>query len=534
MALDFENSLPSLSQLDLWYRVDNNEDLYLSDINGLIRFRWPYFRDNWGFIKSKYIAKIDTYSNPQLLRLQIDGFTRFIDSQRNIQNSKNPFDSSDVISRFYTIFDTTPINSVNLSYEERLIVTSVVNTIKRYTRGDFLLIRDQLIKERDQIADKVGTTDADYNRVYNRSALIARINISNKDINNMFQLQEAIKSVDFILANSFSLSTATIDPFALAKANANNPLIDIKTYSSGYLAKLNYREDLQALAKRTLGDPDKWIDIAIANGLKTPYIDEVGERIFLISTANGNQINISQTDINNNLNIDKLSIGQIVLLQSTTQTFPEQRTIQNITQVPISGEIIIELAGESNLNRYKLSESAYVRVFKPNTVNSNFYIMIPSNSPINDTLKGDTPWFLQGSDETSKKQKIDLNLSDSGDLNFDSTNDLQLSYGLNNAIQALKLKMMIEAGELRRHPDFGLDSVQGLSNASVKATRSILTNSITSMVKADERFSGIVSLDITYGKDQSLNAPSIISVILIVKLVGSGQLLPITFSINKG
>ena len=534
MALDFENSLPSLSQLDLWYRVDNNEDLYLSDVTGLIRFRWPYFRDNWGFLKNKYIAKIETYSNPQLLRVQIDGFTRFIDSQRNVQSSKNPFDSSDIISRFYTIFDTTPINSVNLSYEERLVVDDAVSAVKKYTRGDFLLIRNQLEKERDQIADKVGTTDVDYNRVFNRSALVARVGVGNKDINNMFELQEAIKSVNFILANSFSLSTATIDPFALAKANANNPLIDIKTYSSGFLAKLNYREDLQALAKRTLGDPDKWIDIAITNGLKSPYIDEVGERVFLISTANGNQINISEVDANNNLNIDKLSIGQVVLLQSTTQTFPEQRTIQNITQVPISGEIIIELAGESNLNRYKLSESSYVRIFKPNTVNSNFYILIPSNSPIDDTLKSDTPWFLQGSDETSKKQKIDLNLSDSGDLNFDSTGDLQLSYGLNNAIQALKLKMMVEAGELRRHPDFGLDAVQGLNNAGATLTRSILTNSITSMVKADERFSGIESLDITYGNDKSINAPSMINVNLIVKLVGSGQLLPITFTINKG
>jgi hypothetical protein len=534
MALDFEGSLSGLSRLDLWYKVTGNEELYLSDITEIIRLRWPYFRDNWEFLKDKYLGLMKTYSDPKLLQTQINNFSEFVESQRNSKTNKNPFENSDIIPRFYSIFDSTTINSVSLTYEERQIVENKKREVNAYTRGDFLAIRDQLAKERDQIADRDGTTDPDYNRVFNRSPLEARVDINNKDINKMYQLQEAIKSTDFILANSFSLSTATIDPFALAKSNANNPAIDIQSYSSGYLTKLNYGEDLQALAARTLDSPDKWIDIAITNGLKAPYIDEVGERLFLISNASGNQINIAETDINNNLNIDKLSIGQVVLLQSTTQTFPEQRTIQNITQVPISGEIIIELAGESNLDRYKLSESAYVRVFKPNTINSSFYIMIPSTLPLDDTSKSDTPWFLQGSDGTDKRQKVDLNIDENGDLNFNSTGDLQLSYAMTNAVQAIKLKMMVEAGELRRHPEFGLNPVVGLTNANIALTRQILTNSISKMIQADERFASIDTLDITYGTGVDSNFPTVININLIVKLAGSGQLLPVTFSINKG
>ena len=173
----------------------------------------------------------------------------------------------------------------------------------------------------------------------------------------MFQLNEAIRAVDFILANSFSLENSTVDPFALARTNANNPAIDIQTYFSGTLERLNYGEDLQSLAARTLGDPDQWIDIAITNGLKPPYIDEVGEKIPLISNASLNQINIAETNANNELNIDKLSVGQIILLQSDVETFAEQRTIQSIKQVPVSGEIILELEGEPNLERYKISEN---------------------------------------------------------------------------------------------------------------------------------------------------------------------------------
>jgi hypothetical protein len=534
MALDFEGALSGLSRLDLWYKVSANADLYLSDITELIRLRWPYFRDNWEFLKDKYIALIPNYSDPELLQTQIGTFSEFVDSQRNSKSNKNPFDNSDIIPRFYSIFDVTAIASVSLTYEERQIVDNKKREILAYTRGDFLAIRADMVKERDRIADIVGTTDEDYNRVFNRSSLTARVDINNKDLNKMYQLQEAIKSVDFILANSFSLNTSMIDPFALAKANANNPAIDIRSYSSGYLVKLNYGEDLQALAARTLGDPDKWIDIAITNGLKPPYVDEVGERIFLISNASGNQINISEADANNNLNIDKISIGQVVLLQSTTQTFPEQRTIQNITQVPVSGEIIIELAGESDLDRYKLSENAYVRIFKSNTINSSFYIMIPSTQPLDDTSKSDTPWFLQGSNGTDKRQKVDLNLDENGDLNFNSTGDLQLSYGMTNAVQAIKLKMMVEAGELRRHPEFGLNIVVGNTNANIITVRKILADSISKMIQADERFSNIDTLDITYGSGTESNFPTVININLIVKLAGSGQLLPVTFSINKG
>ena len=532
MALDFENSLPSLSELDLWYRVTGGEDLFLTDIPEIIRFRWPYFRDGWEFLKQEYIDLIPTYSDPQLLKANIDAFTEFVNSQRNSLSSRNPFDNDVIISRFFAIFDSTLINSVSLSYEEQQILDQKIRSIQQYTRGNFLDIRAQLQEERDRIADKVSTTDEDYNRVFNRSAQTARVNATNKDLNKMYELQEGIKAVDFILANSFSLDSSFIDPFALARSNANNPDIDIQTYLSGTLAKLNYQEDLQSLAARTLGDPNKWVDIAITNGLKPPYIDEVGERIPLISNASSNQVNIAGVDAGNQLNIDKLYVGQIILLQSDTETFPEQRTVQNVKQVPVSGEIILELNGESDLERYKISENAYIRVYKPNTTNSSFFIMIPTNDALDDEVTNDIPWFLQGADGTEKRQKVDLSIGEDGDLVFNSIGDLQLSYGLSNATQAIRLKMSVEAGELKRHPDFGLPAVAGAVNSDFESTKEVLSESIVSLIAADERFANIESLQVEYNRVTDNVQASSVNVNLVVRLAGSGQLLPITFSIN--
>ena len=532
MALDFERSIDSIADLNLWYKIKGNEDLALSDIPEIIRLRWAYFRDNWEFIKQGYTDAAPTYGNPDELKAQIDAFSEFVISQRVHSHERNPFDNGNIIFRFFTIFDNTLINNVNLTYEEQLSVDAKINYIEGFTRGNFLHIRTQLEAERDDLADKANTTDADYNRVFNRSPQAGRVSIKNKDINKMFELQEAIKGVNFILANAFSLDTAAIDPFALARSNANNPAVEIGNYSSGSLTKLNYGEDLQALARRTLGSPDQWIDIAIANGLKPPYIDENGEKLLMISNASGNQINISGFDASNELNVDKLSVGQLILLQSDIETFPEQRNILNINQVPISGELILELSGEADLDRYKLSEGAYMRIFKQNTTNSSFFILIPSEDALDSDAQGDIPWFLQSSDVTEKRQKIDLLLDPSGDLNFDPTGDFQLSYGLENSVQAIKLKMMIEAGELRRHPEHGLIALAGSSNQDINDVKAQLTESIVSNVQADERFSGIDRLDVTYSKVVDNASAVQLGITLIVQLSGSGQLVPITFSVN--
>ena len=531
MALDFQKTLPSLSTLDLWYKVVAKEELYLSDIPELIRLKWPYFRDNWHFIKDKYEKSIPYYSEPEALRSQIQLMTDFVDMQRN---TKNAFDSEFILVRFFAIFDNTSINSDSLNYEERQIIDNKKNEVLAYTRKDFLNIRSQLEKERDELTDRIGCSSSDYNTVFARSSQPFMTKAKNKDMNNILELQEAIKSVNFILANSFSLSTSTIDPFALAKANANNPEIDIQTYFSGFLAKLNYGEDLQSLASRYLGDPNKWIDIAITNGLKAPYIDEVGEKIYLIASGGGNKINIKKVDSNGNSNSDKLIIGQPILLQSSTLNFPEQRLINNIIEIPQSGEIIIELSGEEDLHRYNKIDNAYIRVFKLNTTNSSFFIMIPSKTKLDDNNKSDTPWFLKKSDGIEKKQKVDICINDNGDIDFNSSSDLNLSYGLNNSVQAVKLKMSTEVGELRHHPEYGLANVKGIRNNDIVLIKKILSDSINSMIKSDERFAGIDKLDISYVPVFSNNSATVINVNLIVKLAGTGQLLPISFTINKG
>lgn len=521
------------SELDLWFKVNSGDDLTLMDMPQIIPGRWNYFKNNWEFIKPEIITKIQGYFDPSFLNKQIEDFSQFIDKQRNLSSKINPLSDSKVINRYYAIFDNVYIDSIDLTNEEITSIENKSNEIRLFTKNDFLRIKKDLTDYRDSVAELVGLSDITYNDIYNKSSIPPQSNASIDDLNNMVNIQESIGNVDFVLANLFAVDQV-VDPFALARNNANNPEIDIGQYSSGRLVRLNYGEDLQSLAYRYFGDSARWIDIAIANGLKPPYIDEVGQKIRLLSNGQGNQINVGPTDTSNALNIDKFYINQIVTLQSEVQNFPEQRTVTQIRQIPVSNEIILELDGEPDLNKYKISDNAYIRVYKPNTTNSSFFILIPSDEPLDSNRKDEDPWFLSKKQADEKKAKIDLALSDSGDLLLSTNEDIKLSYGLENAIQAIKLKILTESGSLRYHPEYGLVNVKGSQSNQISDIKTTITQSLLDQISSDPRFDRIESLDVEYAiEDQSLTAAAYIKISMSVRLAGGDTIIPIAFTITK-
>jgi hypothetical protein len=393
---------------------------------------------------------------------------------------------------------------------------------------NFLNIKKTLRAYRDYLADAVGLSDPDYDAIYSRAPVKQQSPASITDLNLMQVIEGQLATVDFILSNLFAVDTA-IDPFALARQNANNPDINIGQYQSGKLVKLNFGEDLPSLAKRFFGNPDQWIDIAIANGLKDPYVDEIGTELFFLTNGNGTQINLSPTDTFGNENLNRFFINQFILIRSNTNPFPTQRIVTGIKQIPLSGEIILTVSGDPNMNLYTLADHASVRVFKPNTINSSQYILIPSERPLANPRIEEIPWFMTGKAADEKNTKIDFAIDNNGALLNSSNGDLALSYGLDNAVQAIMAKMRTELGTNSRHPGFGLINLIGTPTVVGDDVKVALVKAISGQISADGRFDRVQSLDVT--KNPS-NTAVAYDVTLVVKLAGSNTFLPITFTVN--
>ncbi len=523
----------AIADVNLWLKLRGGDNLSLADVPSIIPLRWQYFRDSWEFIKPNLIQNIASTMDPDFVNEQINDFSKFIEAQRTSAARINPFQDSQTFFRYYFIFDNSPIEAINLTNQEQQILESEIARVNAFSKNNFLDARKQITEYRDRVADIFGLSDEDYNKALNKSSIPAQISATIVEVNFLLTLQNSIKTIEFILANLFAVDSA-IDPFALARANANNPGINIGQYRSGKLVKMNYGESLEGLAARYLGDPNKWIDIAIANGLKPPYIDEVGQRIPLLSNGSENQINLSGTDINGNLNIDKLYINQPVFLQSSTEVVVDQRTIISLRQVPVSGEIILELDGARDMDRYKILDQAHIRVFAPNTINSSFYVLIPSQEPLPDDRNDEVPWFLAKSAEDEKRAKVDLAINEDGDLTFTTNGDIKLSYGLDNAIQAIKLKIVTELGSLRYHPTFGLVNVIGNKNSDIDQLRGLITQSILTQIESDGRFDRVEDLLVDYlVNNQTGQGVGAMAISMSVRLAGGTQVIPISFTVNN-
>lgn len=524
-----DNGLLALGKLKFWFAIQEGSAVLLSHVSDLIPLRWTYFRDNWNFVKQSLINNTNVYSDPDLLHKQIEAMDYLITVEQGNSTSKiNPFLNSDTYTSFYAIWDSTPISSVPLTREEEEIVLAKSRDVARYTKTDFTAMRHAFIDARDEIADITGTSDSTYNAAFYRSSIQQLRSVKIIDVEAMSNFQNAIETIDYILANGGYLPTAYIDPFALARQNAKNPELQIPSYQSGNLVKMNYGESLESLAKRFLGSPDKWLDIAVANGLRPPYIDEVGQALTLTSNGSGSQINLAKLDGFGKPNKDKFYIGQPVFLQSNAEVFVNQRHIISIREVPVSGELILELNGDPNLNIYKTIDNANVRVYQPNTINSNFMVMIPNLSAPSTLPSNEVPFFLLSSAEDEKRAGVDFLLNDNNmDLILTPTGDMALSYGLQNAMQNMTLKLSIEQGELFRHPSYGLTNVIGSKITNIDQQKQVLVTSITDMVNSDARYSGLETLNVQADNNA-------IKISLVVRLAGSGTLLPLNFSVNVG
>lgn len=123
--------------------------------------------------------------------------------------------------------------------------------------------------------------------------------------------------------------------------------------------------------------------------------------------------------------------------------------------------------------------------------------------------------------EAEKNFGIDLKLTKDNDLELSNLGDFRLAKGVENAAQAVKIKLFIEVGSILLHPEIGTDLQIGEKVSSAFAIKTQIIRSLS----RDERFDNVDAQVTVDGNT--------VFVTLAVTLSGTGISVPFKFAVQR-
>jgi hypothetical protein len=505
--------------LILFFKIDGGIPFALSDFPSIAEGRWQYFRDNWDFIKQKYLGIINGLPPSEVkskLQLQHKNFGELI--QQNIVSPQNPLSNKATFKQFVDLFGVILVNDLEATINELNIINSEVQRVTLLKRDDFLQMRERVRIVHDKTADSMGLSDVDYNNLYDRVSAPQIFTFRFENFPILSSLIALGNQITTLIPDSI-VEVAEPDPFEVIRRALNNGDIPMNSSSTGFVVPFPAGSSLEQVAKKYLGDPDRALELATANGLQFPYVDETGQKIPLLLNGIGNTILVPLAESN------RFALNQEVFVGSDGKK-STRRTVTKLELDQNNSSLLITVDGPANLSDYTSTQRAYVLVYALNTVNSSKFIMIPTQDELGFQVNAQAPWFTKNLSPDLKQAGVDLALSVDNDLVFDNLGDLQVVYGIANLAQALNLKVLIKVNDLLRNPEFGITEIVGTIRNN-EVTQSLLTTLIENALAGDTRFSGTDGIGYTVTENA-------IFVNATIRLAGSDASIPLSFQLPKG
>jgi hypothetical protein len=364
-----------------------------------------------------------------------------------------------------------------------------------------------------EISNSLGQSSAVYAEVYKKEFNGVNTPITYNDARILYALNDLMQSLDTIADDALGDGSTMPDTLQYVAGLAQGAGIAFTIPTSKFAVPFPYGFTLERLAQRYLGNANRWHEIATLNGLKAPYVDEVGWSQYLLTNGNGSFVYVPSREY--------LYVNQTIYLVSNTQR-RERRRILRIRKITDNNFELL-LSGDPDLSRFVSTDLAKLEGFLPNTVNSQQVIYIPSNDEVQEeSFYLDIP-NVNTFDPLIQAAGVDLLLASDGDLIITEDGDSPLAFGLQNIVQSVNIAFSTPKNALLQHPEYGAKVLPGTPTGDVRVTE--LENSVKGVFSDNSLFEGISSLRIY--KDGP-----VLKLTVVAKLKALGANLPLTFILD--
>jgi hypothetical protein len=419
-----------------------------------------------------------------------------------------PSDNYDVFSRIDPAKIKLPLNVQRQIADEK-------SRVGAFTRNDYEIRRDSVVSVLVDFAEAVGLGSDTFNHVYNiQPSTTSSRTATDDDYDVIFNLNNVVTEFNRLCVSN-TVDSDDTDAIQYIAGLARKSGIAFTEPRSKFLVPFLSNHTLEELALMYLGDANRWQEIATLNGLREPYVDEVGFDIFLSTNGDGNIIQLADTT--------NLYNGQFIYISSSTQN-PQKRRILGIQRVT-NGINYITLDGDNDLDTFTTSNQAKIHAYLPDTVNSQMSIYIPSqDDPEQQDFQTKPIPGVDYFDNLVRVGGISLLLSNNNDIIFTSAGATKLAAGLTNIVQKVRIALATPQGALLQHPSYGLPVKVGDSTADVSASN--VLKSIQEMFSKDPSFSGVTSAFVSKNTGTT-------QITVSVGIAGTSQVIPITADIRR-
>lgn len=499
-------------QLYMSFRLGTSKTANLFPAVTKGRFTW--FVDNW---KTLYPRFKNSTGGDQNLESALVDFDRSIMSY-TLGSNLNAFDNNERFVRFLPFISQIALTELLLENEEINYINTEISRVAKFTVAEFQSMIKFLRQESAVASSLIGKGDPD--SLPKLFGVQPAAKQRNATFDDLLQLERIDKLRQVIEGIVFDLRQKTNLPPNLLQAANNNldPAGPVKVNT----AYLSYRSEpfsisLEDMAQRFLGDKTRWYELITVNNLQPPFIDEVGQKFELLTPGGKNTVTISDARSVDIPVAQKVRVGSLVFREETRVI---ERKIENG-----DGTVTLFLSGLQNLTELKPKDKAYVRVFKPHTVNTGSFILIPLDirSPL---ARVQTP----SSDELRRLDgallgfgiDIKRNVSNN-DIVTDASGNFQYSAGVDNVYQTIYYAIRTRLGELPFHPTtYGINFQIGDRFFGTVNEAAIFSESLVNSLLRDPRF---LKINVNSLKSSGTS----ISIEMTVYIAGTDVPIPLSF-----